>query len=118
MVGTAEYQVGWNSAIQAKNSGAVKRGVHATLAPASSDGSTMPLRPCAWNRGMTFRQRSLAARSSAAAMLDADTQRLVWVSATIFACEVEPVVCSTKPTSSGWAKPCGAGHGRAAPVSV
>src|SRR3989344_2826330 len=45
MVGTAVYQVGLASSIQAKNLSALKPGVQNTLPPAQSVDSTEPMRP-------------------------------------------------------------------------
>ena len=66
MVGTAVYQLGWDSSSQAKNFSALKPGVQTTLPPAAMVESTAPISPWIWNSGMMLRQRSAGVRASVA----------------------------------------------------
>ena len=56
--GTAVYQVGRNSVSQPKKAAASKPGVQTTLDPAANAVRTPEIRPCPWNRGSTFNNRS------------------------------------------------------------
>ena len=52
------YQVGRNSFNQPKKAAASKPGVQTTLDPAANAASTPETKPCTWNRGSTFSNRS------------------------------------------------------------
>ena len=103
MVGTAVYQVGRASSIQAKNFSALKPAVQNTCEPAASGASTPAIRPWIWNSGMMLRPQSVALNCSVWRMLAADAARLRCDSGTILGREVVPEVCSTIDTSSSWA---------------
>ena len=110
MVGTAVYQVGRASSIQAKNFSALKPGVQKTCEPAASGASTPAIRPWMWKSGMMFSPRSAAVNCSVRAMWVAEAARLRCESGTIFGLEVVPEVCSSIEMSSGSAMPpCAAG---------
>ena len=76
-------------------------GVQTTLAPAASEVSTLAMRPCPWNRGITFKHRSVSFSTSAAHELRADVQMLACVSGTIFGRDVVPDVRNSSATSAG-----------------
>ena len=103
IVGTAVYQVGLASSIQAKNLSALKPGVQNTLPPAQSVDSTEPIRPWIWNSGMMLSPRSAGVRLRMSRMWPAEAQTLRCDSGTILGREVVPEVCSTRATSSGLA---------------
>ena len=90
MVGTAVYQLGLASSIQAKNFSALKPGVQNTCEPAASGANTPAIRPWMWNSGITFSARSDGVSARCSAMCRADATRLAWVSGTIFGRAVVP----------------------------
>ena len=58
IVGTAVYQVGFTSSIQAKNFNALNPGEQDTYAPADKGANIPAISPCIWKSGMIFRPRS------------------------------------------------------------
>ena len=63
------------------------------------------IKPCMWNKGMTFKPLSLAVKAVLRAICCADAHTLRCVSGTILGREVVPEVCKTKATSSACAMP-------------
>ncbi len=101
MVGTAVYQVGLASSIQAKNFKALKPGVQNTCEPAANGASTPAIKPWIWNSGITFRPQSASVNCSVLRILLADATRLLCDSGTILGRDVVPEVCSTMEISPG-----------------
>src|SRR6185437_4893149 len=99
MVGTAVYQVGFTSSIQAKKRSALKPGEHDTDAPAPSELKVAAISPWIWNSGMMLRQRSAGVSESVAPMCRADAARFAVASGTILGRAVVPDVCSTSAIS-------------------
>src|SRR5262249_34679272 len=64
IVGTAVYQVGFASPIQAKNLSALNPGVQKMLPPADSGASTPAISPCMWKSGMMLRPRSVREKAT------------------------------------------------------
>ena len=105
MVGTAVYQVGLHSFIQAKNFSALKPGVQKIWLPTAIGASTPAIKPWMWNSGITCSSRSCCVSLSVALMLRADAHTFLWVSGTILGREVVPEVCRIKAMSSVCAIP-------------
>ena len=92
MVGTAVYQVGLTSSICAKNFNALNPPVQWT-SPPCDNGANMPaINPWIWNKGMTFKPRSLSVKRVLVAMCWAEAQTLRCDKGTIFGREVVPDV--------------------------
>src|SRR5271157_970242 len=75
MVGTAVYQVGFDSSIAAKNFSALNPGVQNTEPPRDSGASSPAISPWMWNSGMMLRPRSAAVKARLVAMSAAAVQR-------------------------------------------
>src|SRR6185295_15280571 len=99
MVGTAVYQVGFASSIQAKNFRALKPGAANTVPPADSGANNPAISPWMWKSGMMLRFTSEAVSAKVFAMLPAETVRFAWLKGTILGREVVPDVCSTNAAS-------------------
>src|SRR5213079_1051392 len=78
IVGTAVYQVGLASLIQAKNLSALKPGVEKTRLPAASGASKLAISPWMWNSGMTMSPQSSGASWSVEAMFRAEAVMFRW----------------------------------------
>src|SRR4051812_31270652 len=105
MVGTAVYQVGLASRIQAKNLSALKPGVQKRQPPAESGASRPAIKPWMWNSGMITSPTSLGPSPSVLITLNAEAHTLRWLSGTILGRDVVPEVCRINAMSSGWAGP-------------
>src|SRR5271165_741660 len=105
MVGTAVYQLGFDSSIAAKNFSALKPEVQNTEPPRDSGAKSPAISPWMWNSGMMLRPRSAAAKARLAAMLPADFVTLACDSGTIFGRDVVPEVWRISATSSAAARP-------------
>src|SRR5262249_51646390 len=92
IVGTAVYQVGRASLIQAKNFSAWKPGVQKTRLPAASGASRLAMSPWIWNSGMMVSPQSSGTSLSVAPMVRAEVQMFLWDRGTIFGREVVPEV--------------------------
>ena len=100
IVGTAVYQVGRKSVSQPKKAAGSNPWVQTTLDPAANAASSPENRPCAWNRGRTFSNRSCDPSANVAPTLWADRQTLACVSGTIFGRDVLPEVNKIKAWSA------------------
>src|SRR5271165_3803425 len=117
MVGTAVYQLGFDSSIAAKNFSALKPGVQNTEPPRDSGAKSPAISPWMWNSGMMLRPRSAAVKERLVAMLSADFVTLACDSGTIFGRDVVPEVCRISATSSAAARPGRAAGPLASPDS-
>ena len=97
--GTAVYQVGRNSVIQSKKAAASKPGGQTTLDPAANAAMSPEMRPCPWNSGSTFSNRSSGASPKTAPTLYAERHTLACVSGTSFGRDVVPEVNNMNASS-------------------
>ncbi len=82
------YQVGRNSFSQPKNATGSNPGVQTTAEPATRGAKSPEIKPCAWDNGSTFSDRSRGPSCNTALALKADRQTFAWVRGTIFGCDV------------------------------